>query len=86
MAESVRNICKRSALARNIADEIRQFTVRQLTRRLRENNLSTRGLTSDFIDRLITYDISMLVPGANVIWSDEVDWASDIELEPADEA
>ena len=49
---------------------------------MRENKLSTRGLTSELADRLIRFEIYQCIPEANVFWNDAEDVASDLESEP----
>ena len=71
MPDSLRNIYKKSELARNLRDGIRELSLAQVTNRLRENQLSTRGLTDELYERLIRFEIRELeLPEADVVWSD----------------
>ena len=83
MAESLRNIFKKSELARNIRDEIRQLNFRQVIRRLRDNNLNDQGHTDELADRLIRFEIREVVPDITVAWYPERDVANFTDYESA---
>ena len=75
MAESLRNVYKRSELARTIRDGVKDLTLEQITNALRRNNLSTRGLTGELEERLIRFEIREQVPDVTVRWDDALDLA-----------
>ena len=62
MAESLRNIYKRSEVARTIRDEVKDLSLEQVTNALRAHNLCTRGTTVDLVDRLIRFQVREQVP------------------------
>ena len=47
MAESLRNVYKRSEIAWSIRDNVRELSQEQIRSALVANNLSTRGTTTD---------------------------------------
>ena len=72
MPESLRNIFKKSELARNIRDGIKALTAQQVTQRLKELKLSTRGLSSELVERLIRFEIRELeLQDTEVVWRDQ---------------
>ena len=76
MAESLRNIYKRSEIARTIRDGVKELNIEQINVALKKNNLSTKGTTADLAERLIRFEIREKDPNVTVRWDDAVDIAN----------
>ena len=75
MAESLRNIYKRSGLARTIRDGVKAMSLEEIDNALRANNLNTRGITSDLEERLIRFEVREQVPDVIDRWDEAEDLA-----------
>ena len=78
MAKPLRKLYQECEVARNLRDQIRELSVRQVIQRLRENNLNDRGPSTEQRDRLIRFELrAMAIPGVVPVWNAEVDVAQD---------
>ena len=82
MAESLRNVYKRSEISRDIRDRVKELNIEQINVALKKNNLSTRGTTADLAERLIRFEIREQDPNLTVRWDDAVDYANFIPIKP----
>ena len=81
---SLRDVCKRNKEAKEIALRFKDEGLLQVYRRLRENGLSTRGLTKELMERLAGYDMRYQIPGIDIEWDNVVDLDTERELDSED--